>query len=153
VRQEHSAQFEVLPGVRREAQLSDAAMTEGIEWIVDARGCDPARLADRPTLTALFAEIVRDLELRVVGEPLWHVFPGEGGITGLCLLAESHLTVHTFPEHGSMCLNLFCCRARPEWNFEARLQEMLGAMEVDVRRLERQYAAEGASLLPPPASR
>jgi S-adenosylmethionine/arginine decarboxylase-like enzyme len=36
--------------------------------------------------------------------------------TGLVLFAESHLAVHSFPEHGSLTLNLFCCRPG-EWNF------------------------------------
>ncbi len=116
-------------------------LTDGVEWVVDARGCDPARLADAVSLGALFAAIVRDLGLRVVGEPLWHVFPEPGGVTGLCLLSESHLTVHTFPEHGSMCLNLFCCRARPEWPFAERLGAHVGAREVEVRRVERRYVA------------
>ena len=115
-------------------------VTQGVEWIIDARGCDPARLADVAPLRALVAAIVRDLDLRVLGEPLWHVFPGAGGITGLCLLAESHLTVHTFPEHESLCLNLFCCRERPEWDFSRGLGELVGARDVLVRRVVRQYA-------------
>jgi S-adenosylmethionine decarboxylase len=107
--------------------------------MVDARECDPARLIDLAVLQRLFDGIVSDLELRVVGRPLWHVFPTTSGVTGLCLLAESHLTVHTFPEHGSLCLNLFCCRARSEWDFEKRLGELVGAQVVSVRRAERVY--------------
>jgi S-adenosylmethionine decarboxylase len=118
----------------------------GVEWMVEARGCDPARLADQHTLSALFDEIVRDLRLRVVGEPMWHAFPGPGGITGMCLLAESHLTVHTFPEHASLCLNLFCCRPRPEWDFAGRLAVIVGADTVSVRRVERDYADAAVAL-------
>jgi len=117
---------------------------DGREWIVDARGCDPAALASLPVVCALLDRAVRELGLRVVGEPLWHVFPPPGGITGLLLLAESHLSVHTFPEHGSLCLNLFCCTDRPEWDFAARLREAVGATRVDVRRLQRHYASATA---------
>jgi S-adenosylmethionine decarboxylase len=117
---------------------------DGVEWVVDAVGCDVGPLTSPASLGALFARIVADLDLRVVGAPLWHVFPGHAGVTGLCLLAESHLTVHTFPEHGSLCLNLFCCRPRPAWDFERQLPALIGATAVRVRRLERRYAAVGA---------
>ena len=116
----------------------------GTEWLVEAGGCDPSRLRDQESLTALFDEIVRDLKLKVVGEPAWHVFPGPGGITGVYLLAESHLAVHTFPEHGTLCLNLFCCRPRPEWDFRRGLHAHLGATDVTVRYVERIFAESAA---------
>jgi S-adenosylmethionine decarboxylase len=116
----------------------------GTEWLVEAGGCDPARLCDQRSLTALFDEIVRDLKLIVVGTPSWHVFPGPGGITGVYLLAESHLTVHTFPEHGTLCLNLFCCRPRPEWDFRGGLNRHVGATDVTVRFVERSFAESAA---------
>ncbi len=112
----------------------------GCEWIIDAHGCDPAALADLDRLKRLFARLVEGMSLHPVGEPLWHQFPHTGGITGLCLLSESHLACHTFPEHGTLCLNVFCCRPRPDWDFEAELRGALGASEVGIRRLERVYA-------------
>jgi S-adenosylmethionine decarboxylase len=111
----------------------------GIEWVVEAFGCAPARLRDLPGLRALFEKMVREMALRPVGEPLWHQFPRTGGITALYLLAESHLTCHTFPEHRSLCLNLFCCVPRPEWDFKSELRQALGAERVSVRRLQRPY--------------
>lgn len=113
---------------------------------MDARGCDPARLASSRALAMLFDEIVRDLGLHVVGTPAWHVFPGAGGVTGICMLSESHLTVHTFPEYGALCLNLFCCRPRAEWDFADGLARHVGATDVDVRRVERDYARQPATL-------
>jgi S-adenosylmethionine decarboxylase len=115
-------------------------LTEGCEWIVDARGCDPARVGDLDTLRALFAQIIIELRLTPVADAVWHVFPSPGGITGLVALAESHLAVHTFPEHGSLCLNLFCCRPREEWPWAHRLRDALGADSVDVVRVERAFA-------------
>ena len=111
----------------------------GDEWIVEARGCDAARLADVRALQRLFASVVEELALNPVGEAQWHRFPGPGGVTGMLMLSESHLTVHTFPEHASACLNLFCCTPRATWAWPVRLRELLGATEVQVRHVRREY--------------
>jgi S-adenosylmethionine decarboxylase len=128
--------------------IAPALPGAGVEWLVEATGADPARLGDVAALGALLDAIVADLALTPVGEGRWHRFPdgadAPGGVTGLVLLAESHLTVHTFPEHGSLCLNLFCCRPRPRWDFAAGLARHLGATEVAVRELARAYGAAAA---------
>ena len=111
--------------------------TVGTEWLIEASGCDAGRLRDVGELRAVFARAVSELGLRVVGDPLWHKFPGEGGVTGLLLLTESHLACHTYPEFGVATFNLYCCRERPAWAWDERLREMIGAREVSVRRLER----------------
>ena len=111
----------------------------GIEWIVDAHGCDPAALANLPRLQSLFDRVIAELQLTPVGDPAWHVFASTGGVTGLVMLAESHLACHTFPELGTICLNVFCCRVRAEWDAPRILSEMIGARFVDVRSLERVY--------------
>ena len=84
----------------------------GTEWIVDAYGCSPDRLRDLSTLQSLFTRLMRDLDLHACGDGRWHQFPESGGITGIAVLMESHLACHTFPEYGSLCLNVFCCLPR-----------------------------------------
>ncbi len=110
----------------------------GIEWIVEAQGCRPEALREVATLEDLFRDLVCALDLHPVGETRWHQFPG-GGVTGLCLLSESHLAVHTFPEHASLCLNLFCCRPREDWGFETELHLRFGATRIAVRKIVRPY--------------
>ena len=109
----------------------------GVEWVVEAFGCDPNRLRSETNLRGLCERLLADLALTRVGEPLWHRFPGPGGVTGLYLLAESHLACHTYPEHGLVTFNLYCCRPRPRWPWEARLADALVAARVLVREVPR----------------
>ena len=112
-------------------------MTLGTEWLIDASGCDADALADVDRLRAVFARVIDDLDLNVVGEIAWAKFSEPGGVSGLALLSESHLTCHTYPEFGAATFNLYCCRKRTAWPWEQRLGEMLGASEVRVQVLER----------------
>ncbi len=111
----------------------------GCEWIIEAHGCPPSALSDFGILQQLFEDLVRGMGLRPVEDPVWHQFPVTGGITGLTLLAESHIACHTFPEYGSLCLNVFCCVARPDWTFEQYLRDTFAASQVTIRRIDRPY--------------
>ncbi|MEP7074259.1 MAG: adenosylmethionine decarboxylase [Acidobacteriota bacterium] len=111
-------------------------MIVGTEWLIEATGCNETSLRDEGTLRSIFANIIRDLQLKTISE-IWHKFEGEGGITGLVMLTESHLTCHTYPEHGTATFNLYCCRTRPEWNWETNLTEALKAGSVNIVKIER----------------
>jgi S-adenosylmethionine decarboxylase len=123
---------------------SDDRPDAGTEWLIDATGCEPRRLADPDLLRGLLDAVVFDLDLKPLGPGQWHTFPPPGGLTGMVLLAESHLTVHTWPEFGTAAFNLFCCRPRPPWPWKERLSEMLGAEHVEVRCVERSVRKEAA---------
>ena len=111
-------------------------MIVGTEWLIEATGCDAAALRDEKTIRGILSAVITDLGLKVVGE-VWHKFEGEGGVTGMIALTESHLTCHTYPEHETATFNLYCCRTRPEWDWESNLTETLNAQHVTVTKFER----------------
>ncbi len=111
-------------------------MIVGIEWLIEAEECSENLLRDESALRTVFSRVVGDLGLKTIGET-WHKFEGEGGVTGLVMLTESHLACHTYPEYKTATFNLYCCRIRPEWDWESNLREMLGAKNVNVRKIER----------------
>jgi S-adenosylmethionine decarboxylase len=129
---------------RRDGYATTATVLQaGTEWLVDAAGCDTRQLSDLCHLQGICAELVDTLRLRVIGEPHWHQFPSldggvePGGVTGLYLLAESHLACHTFPEERRATFNLYCCRRCPEWDWEEFLGRRLGASHVISRSVPR----------------
>lgn len=109
--------------------------------MVDARGCAPGALQKLSTLKNLFGQLTQQLGLLPLGEGQWHVFEGHAGITGLQMLAESHLAIHSFPEFGYAALSVYCCKpcARPD--FEALLRHWLGAQELEVSCIIRRCGA------------
>jgi S-adenosylmethionine decarboxylase len=117
----------------------------GVEWLVEAHGCPVERLCDLPLLESLFARLIHDLDLHPCADAQWRQFEHTGGITGLTMLAESHLACHSFPEFGVLCLNVFCCRPRPDWDFARHLHDIVGARSVVVRRIDRAYQVHPAA--------
>jgi len=112
-------------------------MIVGTEWLIEAFDCEAETLREKSALQNVFSQIIADLNLKTIGEPLWHKFGGEGGITGLTMLTESHLACHTYPEYRAATFNLYCCRTRPEWNWEKNLMRLLGANKIKVTKIER----------------
>ncbi len=111
-------------------------MIVGTEWLIEASGCEAAALRDEDKLRSILENVIADLGLMSVGS-VWHKFEGEGGITGLIALTESHLACHTYPEYQTATFNLYCCRTRPEWDWELNLRDILGAESVVITRIER----------------
>jgi len=119
------------------AAASDAM--PGVEWIIDAYGCDAGALADLSRVRTLFDRLIADLGLTPVAAPVWHTFPPPGGITGFVVLAESHLACHTFPEFESICVNVFCCRPRAGVDVAGIMANVLGATHTRTCAIERSY--------------
>ena len=89
----------------------------GLHLMADVRGClpsastsdtPPAAMTDPAALRSLCLQAVAAAGLQAVGE-LFHRFPPPGGVTGVVLLAESHLAVHTWPELGAVTLDVYVC--------------------------------------------
>ena len=81
--------------------------TVGKHCILELYGCDSARLDDeaflRDTITAAAKRAGATL-LNLIT----HAFEPQG-VTGLALLAESHISIHTWPESGYAAVDVFTC--------------------------------------------
>src|SRR4051794_31574714 len=103
---------------------------DGLHLTADLSGCDTALAAmtDPAALRALCLGAVERAGLAAVGE-LFHVFPPSGGVTGVVLLAESHLAVHTWPELGGVTLDVYVCNhgADNSGRAHALLDALIGA--------------------------
>lgn len=80
----------------------------GTHLLIDFYGISPAQL-DAPELLAdCLTTAARAVCLTPLAPPVIHRFAG-GGVTGFLLLAESHIALHSYPEHGYLALDLFSC--------------------------------------------
>jgi len=111
-------------------------MIVGTEWLIEAVGCNAEALGNEAKIRSLLDAVMRDLGLRAVGS-VWHKFDGEGGVTGMIALTESHLACHTYPEYGTATFNLYCCRSRPEWDWDSNLKKTLEASHIMVTKIDR----------------
>ena len=111
-------------------------MIVGTEWLIEATGCNADALRDESAIRSICEAVMADLGLMSVGS-VWHKFAGEGGVTGMIALTESHLACHTYPEHRTATFNLYCCRTRPEWDWNANLRIVLGASNISVTKVDR----------------
>jgi S-adenosylmethionine decarboxylase len=86
------------------------ARMQGLHLTADLRGCDTtsALMVDAAALRVCCLAAVAQAGLLAVGE-LFHRFPTPGGVTGVVLLAESHLAVHTWPELGAVTVDVYVC--------------------------------------------
>jgi len=108
----------------------------GRHFLASYLGCDPNRLRDLAGLKAAFERAVAASGATLMGSSD-HVYPPHG-YTLLCLLSESHASIHTYPEHNACFVDLFTCglRCRPE-PFDAVLRDYLRPAQRHSRSLIR----------------
>jgi len=75
--------------------------------IAEYYGCDPVVLDDPAFLEPILAEAARVSNATVMDSCL-HKFSPQG-VSGVLILAESHLAVHTWPEHSYAAVEIFTC--------------------------------------------
>jgi S-adenosylmethionine decarboxylase proenzyme len=128
---------------------------DGLHLIADLRGCTgPVPLDDLDALRTLCLRAVAGSGLHAVGE-LFHPFvDAEGralGVTGVVLLAESHVALHTWPELGAVTADAYVCNfgtdntARAE-ALMARLVEAFAPASCALQRVHRGHAGRGPGL-------
>jgi S-adenosylmethionine decarboxylase len=88
--------------------------TPGRHVLADFRGVPAARLTDAEALERQLTDAARAAGAQVLSAHFHH-FGAGAGVTGVVMLSESHISIHSWPEHQFAALDIFMCgAARPE---------------------------------------
>jgi S-adenosylmethionine decarboxylase proenzyme len=79
----------------------------GLHILADMHDCDPAILDDEEAIQACLIDAARRCGATIVSHCFHHFSPH--GVSGVVVIAESHLAIHTWPEHGYAAVDLFTC--------------------------------------------
>ena len=123
----------------------NATLKLGEHYIFDLSDCNPEILMDSERSYSLFAQAVRESGLTVVDEGFYRFSPH--GFTCFLLLAESHASLHAWPEYGYCAIDLFTCAiGKDMMPLLMRLKEAFGADDFALRKLDREAAIEPQSM-------
>jgi S-adenosylmethionine decarboxylase len=100
---------QVLP-VQDAETLQKVKETPGLHIMGDLYECDceDRFFVDSRLLTEHCLKLVKESGLSAVGH-YFHQFGGSGGVTGMVVLAESHMSIHTWPEKRYVTVDVYVC--------------------------------------------
>ena len=98
--------------------------------LLDLYGCNEAILKDEARLKTALVAAAQAAEATILTEH-FHTFGGAGGVTGVLLLAESHISIHTWPEHRFAAIDAFICGGMKLEKVKEILCSELAAERVD----------------------
>jgi len=84
--------------------------TIGTHYLLELYGCPGQLLNDEIVVCNAMREAVRCSGADLLGDISHHFHPQ--GVTALGILAESHISIHTWPEHGYVAADIFTCGTR-----------------------------------------
>ena len=122
---------------------------------IDGYGGNPGRLADENLVRALLDECPDEIGMTKIAPPfVCRYYPStEGqsadwGISGFVLIAESHLSVHTFPARGLVWADIFSCKGFDAERVVQRVKAAFALSDTRLHLLERglEYAEQVAPL-------
>jgi len=112
----------------------------GPHLIVEASGCS-RRMFDPKAVRGFLERAVRRLGLTRISEPFVEYYDlgrWNKGVSGIILVSESHITIHTFMKGGWIFADVFSCKEIDQRAFEGLVKK-----EFRPRRMESNYLRRG----------
>ncbi len=109
--------------------------------VIDSRDGDPALLGSEDSTRDFLRTHPARIGMTIAAPPTVYTYRGEKpndwGVSGFVLIAESHITVHTFPERRYANIDVFSCKPFDVDATVAAAVETFGLERVETRVLER----------------
>ena len=97
----------------------------GKHLLLDLKDCERKLLSDSDFLKDTLLSACRVAGATILSES-FHSFPPYGGVSGVVIIAESHFSVHTWPEYDYAAIDIFTCgnSLHPERAVELLVREL-----------------------------
>jgi len=79
----------------------------GQHWLIEYYDCDAQLLADPVQIEVYMQRAAELMQATIVTSTFHHFSPL--GVSGVVVIQESHLTIHTWPEHSYAAVDIFTC--------------------------------------------
>ena len=108
----------------------------GLHLLLELKDCNSELLNDLPYIRRAMIETAQEVGATIVGESFHHFSPQ--GVTGILAIAESHISIHTWPEYGYAAADIFSCGTsfRPR-EAAKKLAEALEWRTPEIKEIER----------------
>ena len=113
----------------------------GPHLMLDGYGCDKAKLQDLNLIYRILDELPTRIGMTKIMPP--YVFkysglkPEDWGLSGFVLIAESHISIHTFPEKNFVSVDIFSCKHFDSEFAAEYLKKTFGMTKVESTVLDR----------------
>ncbi len=87
--------------------MNALSRTLGTHLLIDLNECDPTLIDDMELVKQALLVAADEAGATIVGE-IFHKF-SPIGVTGIVCIAESHISIHTWPEHAYAAVDIFTC--------------------------------------------
>ncbi len=116
----------------------------GEHFMLDGYFGDKKKLNDKNLVLRCINELVTELDMHKLIEPVVLFAPGNdqkdpGGWSGFVIIAESHISIHTFPERGFVSVDTYSCRN----GMDTGLIERYLTKAFDLKETERHFVKRG----------
>ena len=109
--------------------------------VIEGRAGDWHKLQDLPAVYDLLDTLPGRINMTKIMPPIVTryvgVTPEDWGVSGFVMIAESHITVHTFPERGEVSIDVFSCKEYDPVQVCDEMIEAFGLKELETCVLRR----------------
>lgn len=115
--------------------------TFGLHLMLDGYGCDPRKLSSKDFVRAFLDEFPETIGMTKIMSPYVNSHeladPKHRGLSGFVLIAESHVSIHTFPLHGYVSIDVFSCKSFDTAFAEQEIVRRFGIDRIEKNILDR----------------
>ena len=108
----------------------------GIHLLIELCSCNRQKLDDMDYLERIMAQAAEVAGATVLKTAFQNFNPQ--GVSGVVVIAESHLTIHSWPEYGYAAIDIFTCGTKVDpWKAASFLKQELEALDIQIKDFER----------------